>query len=103
MKKFLSLLLLLSILSAALVGCARMMDTPVIDADKPDDTPPEQVTSWSLNGVPLEEYAIIYADADPDYTERAAAYLGEQIKTRTGLQLSVSSDAEQTTPLACAH
>ena len=100
MKRFLSLLLLLSLLSATLVGCVRMMDPPLNDADKPEDIPPEQVTSWSLNGVPLEEYAIIYADADPDYTERAAAYLGEQIKTRTGLQLSVSSDADQTTPLA---
>lgn len=55
MKRSLSLLLLLSLLATSLVGCVRMMDPPLNDADKPGDAPPEQVTSWSLNGVPLED------------------------------------------------
>ena len=45
-----------------------------------------------LNGVSIEEYAIVYSDADPDYSLRAAEYIQSEIKTRTGLELTLNED-----------
>ena len=55
---------------------------------------------YRLNGVRLSEYTIVYAAADPDYTERAATYLRDKIAERTGILLSIKSDQEQQEPLS---
>ena len=57
-------------------------------------------TWYRVNGVPLSAYTIVYAASDPDYTQRAAAYLRDEIAARTGLVLSVKSDQEQAEPFA---
>ncbi len=45
-----------------------------------------------LNGVSIEEYAIVYSDADPDYSLRAAQYIQSEIKTKTGVELTLNED-----------
>ena len=48
-----------------------------------------------LNGVPLSDYTIVYGKNQPDYSRTAATYIQEQVKERTGLALTVCSDAEK--------
>ena len=109
MKKLLSLLLVLSLLAALLVGCVKDpgttpgtggpgSGTPDQSTQTPGTTP--TVTTWAINGVPLKDYAVVYAASAPDYTARAAQYIANEIKARTGLELPLHSDAEQATPLA---
>lgn len=50
----------------------------------------------ALNGVSLSEYAIVYSDTDTDYSYRAAQYLQERIRERTGLELPVQEDSAVT-------
>lgn len=77
MKK-LSCLLIAVLLIAALFGCGKVPDGPAI------------------NGVSLSKYAIVYSDTDTDYALRAAEYLRDQIKARTGLELPVQEDSAVT-------
>lgn len=48
-----------------------------------------------LNNVPLTSYTIVYGKNDLDYGRRAAEYIQQQIKERTGVSLTVCSDAEK--------
>ncbi len=81
MKKFLSVLLILALFAALFTGCKKDEGTYV------------------LNGREISEYTIIYSATDPDYTQRAATYLSDQIAAKTGLRLEVKSDVEQVEPL----
>ena len=82
MKKFLSLIFVLTLIVSLFTGCKKDEGTYV------------------LNGREISEYTIIYSATDPDYTQRAATYLSDQIAAKTGLRLDVKSDAEQAEPLA---
>lgn len=55
-----------------------------------DDAAPQEVRL--LNGVSIEEYAIVYSDADPDYSLRAAEYIQSEVKSRTGVELALNED-----------
>ena len=46
----------------------------------------------SLNGVPLKEYCLVYADSDADYNYRAARFIQTEIERRTGIRLEVCGD-----------
>ena len=47
-----------------------------------------------LNGIALSEYTIIYDAEDVDYSQRAAAYIQSEIRSRTGIELPVKEDDE---------
>jgi len=74
--------------------------TPFINEDKPvtdntpniDDVPPKKDST--INGELLNDYSIIYSDDDLDYSKRAAEYIQNEIKIRTGLSLSMIEDDE---------
>ncbi len=88
MKKWLSLFLALCFLISTFCGCSAKL------SDSATALPIEENHS-SLNGCPISEYTIIYSSNEPDYTLRAATYISEQIKERTGITLEVKSDTEQ--------
>lgn len=50
----------------------------------------------AINGVSLEEYAIVYSDTDTDYAYRAAEYLQARIKEITGVELPLQEDSQVT-------
>ena len=77
MKRFLALILFASILLTLLVSCKKE----------------EPMTEAYINGVHLSEYVIVY-DADGlDYDKRAAEYIRDSIKARTGIDVTVVTDA----------
>lgn len=78
MRKKCSVLLAVVLLMTVLFGCAGTPEGPAI------------------NGVSLSEYAIVYADTDTDYALRAAEYIRDQIKERTGLELPMQEDSQVT-------
>lgn len=88
--KLISLFVTIAILISVLASC-NVTDT---------DTQAESTAAASnsearlINGVPLEEYTVIYSDEDVDYSKRAAEYISEQIKARTSVQLAVKEDDE---------
>ena len=90
--KLISLFVTIAILISVLASCN------VTDTDT--DTQAESTAAASnsevrlINGVPLEEYTVIYSDEDVDYSKRAAEYISEQIKARTSVQLAVKEDDE---------
>lgn len=47
-----------------------------------------------INGIPIEEYTVIYNSDDVDYSKRAAEYISAQIKLRTSVELAVKEDGE---------
>lgn len=71
-------------------GSDNEQDAPSVEEPDPE---------FILNGLSLDEYTVVYSSTDPDYTQRAAEYLQKEIKARTGITLTVTSDAEQTEPL----
>ena len=50
----------------------------------------------AINGVSLDQYAIVYSDTDTDYALRAAEYLQAQIKEITGVELPLQEDSAVT-------
>lgn len=46
-----------------------------------------------IDGVHLSEYSVVYPSAGLDYDKRAADFIAAEIKARTGIELSVVSDA----------
>ena len=77
-KKFISLLLA-GVLTLGLFGCGN-----------------GTVEGHAINGVSLSKYAIVYSEEDTDYALRAAEYIQEQIKARTGLELPLQEDSQVT-------
>ena len=45
-----------------------------------------------INGIPLSEFTIVYSEEDHDYSKRAAEYIQSEILTRTGLELELIED-----------
>ena len=94
MKKTLCLLVIFCFIVMAFAGCNKN------SAGNTDETNSNvsQVLDENhkyLNGRPIAEYTIVYSASEPDYTKRAATYLSEQIKERTGVDITVKSDKEQ--------
>lgn len=63
----------------SLVGC--------VEPDKP--------SSSFINGVNLEEFAIVYSAEDNDYSKRAAEYIQTEILARTDLELPLVEDSAE--------
>lgn len=78
MKKIISLVLMLSLALSMLVACG--------DGDKPADA--------YVNGTHLSEYTVVYSADGLDYNKRAAEYIQSEVLERTGIELSVVTDAE---------
>lgn len=53
----------------------------------------------ALNGWSLSEFTIVYSETEPDYTARAAAWLQNEIRAKTGVELDVVTTQKQTQPL----
>ena len=92
--RLLALVLALTLLLAGFTACAKTTD-PLIDpsADNTSaDNAPENTASSSLNGVDLKDFVIVYSDDDSAYSKRAAQYIQNMVKTRTGLELKLAED-----------
>ena len=61
---------------------------------EPSGTP--AATDSFLNDVELSNFSIVYASGDTDYNYRAAQYLQSEIKARTGIELPLVTDNNQT-------
>ena len=46
----------------------------------------------TINNIALKDFTIVYDDAQPDYTLRAAEYIQAEILTRTGVELPICED-----------
>lgn len=79
MQKRILACILAAVLALTLFGCGQQI---------PDGP--------AINGVSLDQYAIVYSDTDTDYALRAAEYLQAQIKTITGLELPLQEDSAVT-------
>lgn len=81
MKKLLVVLFVLMLaLATMLIGC-NIQTAPT--------------RQFFLNDTDLKEYVIVYSEDAPDYNERAANYLKDIIKERTGISLPVIKDSEE--------
>ena len=90
LKRVLPLLLALLLCAGCNSGKSK---TPETSENNPDPQPqPQEEQVQKLNGVSIEEYAIVYSDTDPDYSLRAAEYIKSEIKTRTGVELALNED-----------
>jgi len=91
--KIISLFLTVSLLISALASCN---DRTVTDTDTQAESTATASNSEVrlINGVPLEEYTVVYNPGDVDYSKRAAEYISEQIKERTSVELDVKMDIE---------
>lgn len=79
MQKRALVLLLTTVLLLSLLGCdAKTSEGPAI------------------NGVSLDQYAIVYSNTDTDYALRAAEYLQAKIEQITGLVLPLQEDSAVT-------
>lgn len=72
MKKLICFILILSFL-LSLVGCKS--------------------ANSSINGFKLKDFTIVYSEEDNEYAKRAAEYIQDQIKEKTGLNLPVIEDS----------
>ena len=56
-------------------------------------TPAKPSVAAKLNGVSLSEYTIVLSEDALDYADRAATYIRDEIRTRTGAEVSIVTDA----------
>ncbi len=52
----------------------------------------------TLNGIALKDFTIIYDEKAPDYNQRAASFIQQEIKSRTGIELTVSTVSQNVNP-----
>lgn len=116
--KILSLLLALLLLTSVFASCSGLFPF-VTDTEQSYDTQ-EQTESESgsdsesgsktdpttdkdekryLNGISIDEYTIVYSAKDEDYGMRAAKYIQDQIKSRTGIKIELQKDSAD----SCDH
>ncbi len=58
------------------------------------------VEGLGLNGWSLQEFTIVYSEKEPDYTARAAAWLRDTIRDKTGVELPLTTTEKQKEPSA---
>ncbi len=94
MRKFKIISLMLAILLMLLSFVSCNNNTGDADTSNTDTQSAETESSdvRQINGVPLEEYTIVYSAKDVDYSQRAAKYISEQIEARTTVKLDVKKD-----------
>ena len=79
---------------AACTENAVTTDTEQTEASTEKST--DKSDSKRINNIAIDEYTIVYSAEDHDYSQRAAAYIQEQIKTYTGAEIEVSLDTAGT-------
>ena len=98
--KLLSFLMALVLLLSVLVACgerAATMDTEQTETSTEKTTEPTEVLNGKhINSISIDEYTIVYSKEDLDYSQRAAKYIKDQVKTYTGAELEVCLDTEGT-------
>ena len=102
--KLLSLLMALVLMISVFAACtenAVTTDTEQTEASTEKTTenstePGKVLDGKHINDIAIDEYTIVYSAEDHDYSQRAAAYIQEQIKTYTGAELEVSLDTAGT-------
>lgn len=80
-------------------------ETTPSNTTAPTEVPTEAATETeapapavsSLNGVELADFVIVYSDEDHDYSLRAAEYIQSEIQSRTGLELALVEDSDEST------
>ena len=96
-KRLLSIIALL--LAILLLSTACQPSDTVGDDTTTLQTPstetPEEVEGAYLCGTELSEYVIVYSTEAPDYNKRAATYIRDEIKARTGLELLLTTDISE--------
>lgn len=58
------------------------------------------VEGLGLNGWAFQEFTIVYSEKEADYTARAAAWLRDIIRDKTGVELKIVTTEQQKEPLA---
>ena len=93
MKKIISLLILLSLV-LSLASCSVVGGPEEPSENEPSENEPSVVPTdpSKLNGTSLNEFTIIYSANSNDYVLRAAQYICSEIKSRTGLNLLLTTD-----------
>lgn len=56
------------------------------------------VEGLGLNGWALQDFTIVYSEKQPDYTARAALWLRDAIREKTGVELKLVTTEKQTSP-----
>ena len=101
MKKILIYILILALVITGLVSCNQTppdtSKTPESTPKLPDETDPivetDPVIDFAhINGVDISEYTIVYSNDSLDYNQRAAKYIKNQIKERTGVNVALKAD-----------
>ena len=93
MKKFLSSKVLLKRVLPFMLALVLCVGCQPKESEQPQDNgEQENLEVRLLNDVSIEEYSIVYSDAEPDYTLRAAQYIQSEIKTKTGVELTLNED-----------
>ena len=101
MKKFLIYLLTITLIISTFISCNQ---TPTATSQAPNTHPPvpteteplpetELIIDFAhINGVDISEYTIVYSNDELDYNQRAAKYIKNQIKERTGVNVALKAD-----------
>lgn len=67
--------------------------TPTPDGSGDNGNSDVSASLSTVNGVNLSSYVIVYDADGPDYNKRAAEYIAKKVKERTGVDLTVTTDA----------
>ena len=109
--KLLSFLMALVIVLSALTSCDYLSFLSKTDteetaqatettetteqATQAEQTEPiEDLKEKHINRISIDAFTIVYGEKDLDYSKRAAMYIKDQIKTYTGVELKVITDAK---------
>lgn len=89
----------ISVLLAILLLCTACQPSGATDdtttlPNSPAENPNRGQGAY-LCGTELSEYAVVYSTEAPDYNKRAATYLRDEIKARTGLELLLTTDVSE--------
>ena len=96
-----SLLLVILLLSTACQPSGQTDDTTTTLQNPPSESPEGSLEGGEgayLCGTALSEYAIVYSTEAPDYNKRAATYIRDEIKARTGMELLLITDIGEARP-----
>lgn len=102
MKKLLAILLIIS-LTLSFAACKKDDENPQDTAtDNTEDTTPdtpseEEIIPPEINGVALTEFTLIYDEQGHDYNKRAAEYIKNEIKKRSGAEITIADDSTEPT------
>lgn len=99
-KRLLALFLVLVLIIPAMFACGNTdttgntpVDTTAAEDTTVADTTPVEVDP-TLNGIPVENYTVVYSASGFDFNKRAAEYISNQIEILTGTAPKVVLDTE---------